>query len=69
MNAQENPLSYCQSVVGSNFWLLGTAEKDSICKGIATDAAKGQEDMCGFIIVSAFEAYNRFYQELEEDLA
>lgn len=25
--------------------------------------------MCGFIIVSAFEAYNKFYQELEEDLA
>lgn len=24
--------------------------------------------MCGFIIVSAFEAYNTFYQELEEDL-
>lgn len=38
-----------------------------MCAAISGDVAE-QEDVCGFVIVSAFQTYNDYYKGLEEEL-
>lgn len=57
------------SRVPSEFALFSADHKTAMCEGIAKDTVDDAVgDKCGFIIVSAYQAYTQFYRGLSEEL-
>lgn len=70
MNARENPLTTCVDLMNeksTHFAMLSAAQKEQICASVATDS-EGKSDVCGFIIVSAYQVYSDFYKALEAEM-
>ena len=69
MNARENPLATCVDLMNekpTHFAMLNGSQKETICASVATDS-EGKDDVCGFIVVSAYQVYNDFYKGLESE--
>lgn len=66
MDVQEQPQSTCESML-DQFVLFSNEQKATVCLAIVSDSV-GVDDMCGYITVSAHQAYTEFYQGLSESL-
>ena len=70
MDAKENPTETCLKVLNESvdhFALWSPTQKSDICNAIVSDSA-GQQDMCGFLTVNAYQSYIEYYQGLSQKL-
>ena len=68
VDAQQNPEGACintMNLLPNQFVLLNREQKKQICQAIAKDNV-GKKDACGFLVVSAYQAYIKYYKGYEQ---